>query len=707
MMNEFLSDPEIIGEFVTESREHLESLESKLLQLEENPEDDELLNAIFRTFHTIKGSSSFLGLVQITELSHKLENVLDKLRKGELRVSSEIIDLLFKGMDLLKSLIEDVASGEEEKLNKIIEYPSGKVSEFISNLQRIQEKKNQVKEEIESFKVKEKKDEEKEIFLKAVYQHLSTIEQCLQGLERDPSGSDFIENLFRAVHSLKSSLDYMKLTQVKLLVQKLEDVLQQIREKRISCSSRFLEGLKSGYQTLVQFIQSYEKDEIRDFDFQDVIEKIEKVFEKSEEKDLPDASIKKTIPRKEIVEKTIRVPEAKLDELMNLVGELVINRSTFYSIMRRIEEGEEVYKLSQEIKEAAQTMRRITTELQMTVTELHMHPIKTLFGRFPRLVRDLSREKGKKINLKISGEETRLDKMMIEKMTDPLIHLVRNAIDHGIETPEEREAKGKDPCGTVKLSALQEGESVIIQIEDDGRGMDPEFLREMAVKKGILTEERARLLSKKECLELIFLPGFSTATRITDLSGRGVGMDVVKDTVKKLNGEIEINTQLGKGTKFVIKLPLTLAITNVLLVETEKQFFAIPLSSIKETIKISRDDINYVFNEKVTVLRGKLLGVVDLRDLLNINTRTNSRKWFSIVVIQAEGKEVGLIVDKLHSQEEIVIKPLEGIVANTPGISGATILGDGKVIPILDAVKLIQMVAHRNFKAYQKSKKSY
>jgi len=691
-MNEFLSDPEIVGEFVTESREHLESLEPKLLQLEKNPEDQELLNAIFRTFHTIKGSSSFLGLVQITELSHKLENILDKLRKGELKVNSEIIDLLFKGMDLLRSLVEDVASGQEEKIKKITSYSLEEVNELICNLQKVQEKKKEVKERAENFREKEEPDKEKEIFLKAAYQHLSTIEECLQGLEKDPSNSDFIDGLFRAAHSLKSSSDYMKLTQVKLLAQKLEEILQKIRDNRIPVSSRLLEGFKSGYQVLVQFMQNYEKGKTRDFNFRDIIEKMEKFFEEDREKILPE-TLAKTISKdkKEIVEKTIRVPEAKLDKLMNLVGELVINRSTFYSIVHKIEEGREVSRLCQEIKEAAQTMRRITTELQMTVTELHMHPIKTLFGRFPRLVRDLSKEKGKKINLEISGEETRLDKMMIEKMADPIIHLVRNAIDHGIETPEERKAKGKNPCGTIKLSAFQEGENVIIQIEDDGRGMDPEFLREMAVKKGILSEEKAKLLSEKECLELIFLPGFSTATRVTDLSGRGVGMDVVKDTVKKLNGEVEINTRLGKGTRFTMTLPLTLAITNVLLVETGKQFFAIPLSSIRETVKVLEDEIKCVLNKKVITLRGKLLGVVDLRDLLNINIRTNSDRWFSIVVIQAEGKEVGLIVDKLHSQEEIVIKPLEGIVANTPGVAGATILGDGRVIPILDTTKLIQM----------------
>ena len=694
-MNEFLNDPAIIGEFIAEAREHLESLEPKLLQLEENPEDPELLNAIFRSFHTIKGSSSFLGLVQITELSHKLENVLDKLRKKELGVTPEIIDLIFKGIDILKSLIEDVASGEEEKIKKITSYNLKEVEDFISKIDKtIQKPKiEEIREKGQITPKNEKDEEEKQIFLTAAHQHLSTIRECLEGLEKNPSNFDLIDALFRAVHSLKSSSHYMGVLEVKTLTEKQEEILQNLRKNKLSVSGGLLESLRLGYNFLFEFMENFQKGEKKAFNLEDVIEKMKKALEEDKTKTSRKTPPKKSPLKKEIVEKTIRVPEAKLDSLMNLVGELVINRSTFYSIIQKLENGAEVSQISREIKEAAQTMRRITTELQMTVTELHMLPIKTLFGKFPRLVRDLSREKGKKINLEVSGEETQLDKMMIEKMGDPLIHLVRNAIDHGIEMPEEREAKGKPTYGTIKLSASQEGETVIIQVEDDGRGINSELLRKMAVKKGIINQEKARILDKRECLELIFLPGFSTASKVTDLSGRGVGMDVVKDVVKKLKGEIQIDTEPDRGTKFTIKLPLTLAIVNVLLIEAAGQTFALPLSSIKETVKISKKKINKVLKKEITLLRENILGIVNLKELLHLTDHNYRREEdrVPVVIIQGRGKNLGLIVDALHRQEEIVIKPLEGIATNIPGLAGATVLGDGRVILILDPGELIQM----------------
>ena len=694
-MNEFLNDPAIIGEFIAEAREHLESLEPKLLQLEENPEDPELLNAIFRSFHTIKGSSSFLSLVQITELSHKLENVLDKLRKKELGVTPEIIDLIFKGIDILKSLIEDVASGEEEKIKKITSYNLKEVEDFISKIDKtIQKPKiEEIREKGQITPKNEKDEEEKQIFLTAAHQHLSTIRECLEGLEKNPSNFDLIDALFRAVHSLKSSSHYMGVLEVKTLTEKQEEILQNLRKNKLSVSGGLLESLRLGYNFLFEFMENFQKGEKKAFNLEDVIEKMKKALEEDKTKTSRKTPPKKSPLKKEIVEKTIRVPEAKLDSLMNLVGELVINRSTFYSIIQKLENGAEVSQISREIKEAAQTMRRITTELQMTVTELHMLPIKTLFGKFPRLVRDLSREKGKKINLEVSGEETQLDKMMIEKMGDPLIHLVRNAIDHGIETPEERKAKGKPTYGTIKLSASQEGETVIIQVEDDGRGINSELLRKMAVKKGIINEEKARILDKRECLELIFLPGFSTASKVTDLSGRGVGMDVVKDVVKKLKGEIQIDTEPDRGTKFTIKLPLTLAIVNVLLIEAAGQTFALPLSSIKETVKISKKKINKVLKKEITLLRENILGIVNLKELLHLTDHNYRREEdrVPVVIIQGRGKNLGLIVDALHRQEEIVIKPLEGIATNIPGLAGATVLGDGRVILILDPGELIQM----------------
>ncbi|MCD6574370.1 chemotaxis protein CheA [Candidatus Aerophobetes bacterium] len=691
-MNEFLNDPAIVGEFIAESREHLESLEPRLLQLEENPEDSELLNSIFRTFHTIKGSSSFLGLIQLTETSHRLETVLDDLRKGKIKVTSEIIDLLFKGMDILKGFIEDIASGEEERINRICSYNLKEIQEFINKVEEVihPEGTKHIKEEKGVAKESSKySEEEKQIFLTAAEQHLTTIRECLEGLEKNSSDFHLIDAFFRAVHSLKSSSNYMKLSRIEILTKEQERVLQKIREEKRPISVELLNALKSGYEFLLQLINDFKENKESPFDLEKSIEQIKKAFESDGE--TSQKSSKRILPKREFVDKTIRVPESKLDSLMNLVGELVINRSSFYSILQKLENGKDPSKIKKEIKQAAQTMRRITTELQMTVTELHMLPIKSLFGKFPRLVRDLSREKSKKIELELSGEETQLDKMMIEKISDPLVHLIRNAIDHGIEFPEEREAKGKPSHGTIKLSASQEGEVVVIKISDDGRGMDPEVLKETAIKKGIITPERAKILSKRECLELIFLPGFSTAAKVTDLSGRGVGMDVVRNTIKELKGEVDIDTEPDRGTTFAIRLPLTLAIVNVLLIEAGGQMFALPLSSIKETVKIPGERIKKVFERKITLLREEILGIVDLRKLLKISTARDFQGLVPVVIVHGGGKNLGLIVDALHQQEEIVIKPLEGIVADIPGIAGATVLGDGKVIPILDPTELIQM----------------
>lgn len=693
-MNEFLDDPEIIGEFIAESRERLESLEPELLQLERTPADSELINAIFRTFHTIKGSSSFLGLTQITELSHKLENVLDKLRKKKIEVTAEIIDLLFKGMDIIKSLIENVANGEE-RTEKVTSTSLKEVEGFMERVDQSLRGSGgtQVKKETsaDSAEKKEDADQNKQIFLAAAYQHLSTIRECLEGLEESPSSSNFIDALFRAVHSLRNSSDYIGFSQIRELTERQEGILQQIRDSKSSVSSDLLNLLKETYGFLVELVEVFKKGEEEAVDIQKILERAKKVSIEKEKTEVDRTTSSKELPKKRIMKKTIRIPEAKLDILMNLASELIINRNTFFSISEKMENQRGPSQVPRELKAATQTMRRITAELQTTVTELHMLPMRTLFRGFPRLVRALSREKGKEIRLEMSGEEAQLDKMMIEKMGDPLIHLIRNAVDHGIDIPEEREAKGKPKYGTIKLSAFQEGEAVIIQIRDDGRGIDSELLRQIAIKKGLLDEKKAKSLNEQQCLQLIFLPGLSTAPRVTDISGRGVGMDVVKNTVESLKGEIEIHTELNKGTKFTIRLPLALVITDVLLVEISGQVFALPLNSIRETATISLNEINRVLKKKVISLRGNIEGIADLGELLHLSSHTRTADRIPIVIIEERGKSIGLIVDALCQQEEIVIKPPEGVIADTSGLAGVTVLGDGQVILILDPAEIIQM----------------
>ena len=697
-MNEFLEDPAILGEFISESNEHLESLEPKLLQLEKEPDNLELLNDIFRSFHTIKGASSFLSLTQITKLSHKLENVLDELRRGKLKVTSEIIDLLFGGVDLLKALFEDLSSGERKRMERLCADSLKEVDEFIEEVEK------KVKQ-VEPKKAKKKEDEafeeEKEVFLEAAQQHLRNMQECLAKIEEKGWSPELVNALFRVFHSLKSSSSYVGFEEIKKLAEKEEELLEKIRKEKISPSEELTSLLRSSYDMLTKLVDNIKDKGREEIDVGPLLKSIGGAVQGKEfepEKSLSTAEqplrVKKAekTPREKTVRGgTIRVEEAKLDLLMNLASELIINRAAFFAISEKLDSKYRIPEISRELRDAAQTMRRITTDLQVLATDLHMRPIKNLFNKFPRMVRDLSQERGKKINLKIFGEETRLDKMVIEEIGDPLIHLVRNAVDHGIETPEERRKKGKSPTGTIILSASQEGDKVVIKVEDDGRGMDPELIRRTAIEKGVITEDRARSLSRKECLELIFLPGFSTARKVTEISGRGVGMDVVKNNIKKLKGEIGIDTRIDVGTTFTIKLPLTLAIINVLLIGAGDQTFALPLSSIAETVEVSSTQIKAILKKQSIVLRGDILGIVKLSELLGLSNGRRENERTRIVVIQAEGKRIGLIVDELYRQEEIVIKPLGGCLPDIQGLAGATILGDGRVILILDPQQLIQL----------------
>ncbi|HHF53172.1 MAG TPA: chemotaxis protein CheA [candidate division WOR-3 bacterium] len=704
-MNEFLNDPAILGEFINESNEHLESLEPKLLQLEKEPNNLELLNDIFRCFHTIKGASSFLGLTQIINLSHKSENLLDSLRRGKLKATSEIIDLLFKGTDFLKALFEDLSSGDKKRMERVTSDSLREVEEFIS---KIEEKVKKPKKKAPSTSATST-EEEKETFLDAAQQHLRTMESCLAKVRQEGWNSELVNTLFRVIHSLKNSADYMGFDRIKNLAREEEGLLEKIKKKKISPSEELTSLFISSYNVFTKLIDNVKAEREEDIDISSLLNKIKQAAQGKELE--PQASLSTTEVRSELsrslekekvekgprshektlTEKTIRVEEAKLDLLMNLVSELIINRGAFFNISQKLNTEYKIPEVSAELKASAQMLRRISTDLQLLATDLHMRPIKNLFNKFPRLVRNLSQERGKKIALKISGEETKLDKMVIEEIGDPLIHLIRNAVDHGIETPEERIKKGKDPVGTINLSASQEGDSVVIKIEDDGRGMDFELIRQTAVEKGIIDEDRAKLLSERESLDLIFLPGFSTAKKVTDISGRGVGMDVVKSNIKKLKGEIDIETQIDIGTTFTIKLPLTLAIINALLIEECEQMFALPMDSIIEILEISSGQIKRILRKQSIVLRGNILGIVKLSDLLGIHGKERKDGQARIVVIQGNGKRIGLIVDELYKQEEIVIKPLEGCVDNIQGIAGATILGDGRVILILDTQELIQL----------------
>jgi two-component system chemotaxis sensor kinase CheA len=394
---------------------------------------------------------------------------------------------------------------------------------------------------------------------------------------------------------------------------------------------------------------------------------------------------------------TIRVDHEKLDHLMNLIGELIINRNRYTMLARRLE-GEtdvNVADVAQNLTETTYAMARISDDLQDTIMKVRMVPVSSVFSRFPRLVRDLSRKSGKEVELIMEGEETELDKSVVEVIGDPLVHLIRNAMDHGVEPEEDRIAKGKRPKGRVWLRAYHKGNSVAIEIEDDGKGIDPERMREVAVNKGIISPEEAKSLDDREAMELIFAPGFSSAETITDISGRGVGMDVVRTNIKNLKGSVSIQSEIGKGTRFILSLPLTLAIIDALMVNVSGETYAIPLDAVSETTKIEAERLTDVNNRKAVTLRGEVLGIVTLSELLGLEGTTEDDEVLSVVVIHDNDRRLGLVVDRLLERQEIVIKPLGEYLGDLRGISGATIMGDGSVVLILDPHEIYLMATSK------------
>lgn len=558
---------EIVEGFILETAEILERLDRDLTRLEGNPGDLELLNEIFRSAHTIKGTSSFLGFTQLTELAHKMEDVLNRLRHEGLRVTPEIMDVLLEAVDHIKVLLEGI-----------------KVREV------------------------------KEVDLCGIMGKLTHI------LEAEGEASE----------------KGLALTQVE--EPRAEEA---IREEAEPPGAKFL---------------------------------------KSRQKSAKDQS-----------EQTIRVDVERLDNLMNLIGELVLSRNRLAQLCSRMEEEYRGSGLMEQLNEVASRINFITSELQMAVMRTRMLPIGKVFNKFPRIVRDLVREKGKEVELVITGEDTELDKSVVDEINDPLVHLIRNAIDHGIEPPEERVRLGKPYKGTVKLYAYHEGSYIVIGIEDDGRGMDVEQIKRKAVEKGLVTRAEVARMGFQDALNLIFTPGFSTAEQITDVSGRGVGMDVVKTTLVRLNGMIEINTKLGVGSRIILKLPLTLAIIQGLLVEVGKELFIIPLASVLETTRITPDQVRTVNQQEVILLRDRPLPIIRLGDLFRLPFREDGHRWLYVVVVGLAEKQYGLVVNAIKGQEEAVIKPLGKCLDRAKGVAGATIMGNGRVRLILDIVELIEL----------------
>lgn len=583
----------IIEEFLVESDELVAKLDSDLVTLEKQPDNLDLLNEIFRSAHTIKGTSGFLGFNDLMSFTHVMEDVLNRLRKGEVKVEPETIDVLLESVDILKLILEDI----KESRDTGVDY-----APIVKKLRAI-EKGEIAAPSKPAKKAKSKKSGKKKA--SARKSRSNETEDDADEAEQDESES-------------------------------------------------------APTQETAEEHPSAEKQAARKREFFD----------------------------KKKAEQTIRVDVNRLDNLMDMVGELVLGRNFLMQLAGQVNQKWEGDEVAGSINQTATQINFITTEVQMAVMKMRMLPIGNVFNKFPRLVRDLSRDMSKKINLNVSGEETELDKTVIEEIGDPLVHLIRNSCDHGVETPEERTDAGKPESGNIWLSAGQEGSNIIIEIADDGRGIDPKIISRKAIEKGLASESDIANMSDTDIMQFIFAPGFSTAKQISDVSGRGVGMDVVRTNIEKLGGIIEIDSKVSKGTRITVKLPLTLAIIQGLLVKSGNDIVIIPLASVLETVKIDQKDIYSVNRQEVIKLRDAVLPIVDLNDVLGLlNPKSRERKPYVVVVGLAE-KRLGLIVNDLLGQEEVVIKTLGSYLGNTPGISGATILGDGRIRLIIDILGL-------------------
>ena len=582
-MESMAQDLELVKEFLNETTELLENLDNDLVSLETEPEDSELINRIFRAFHTIKGTSSFLGYDQLVELGHAAEDVLSLLRDGERIVTSDIMDILLNAIDKLKILVDQIRNDKIEAID---------LSNVLKELLKIKNGEIGIKNLAEKTSETESSPEE----------------------EKRPDGNRE-ENLKKSAPEKKERGDRFK-----------------------------------GVET-----------------------------------------------------STIRVDVERLDGLMNLVGELVLERNRLLQVNREFRVTQDWQDYEEKVADTTEKVNFITAELQLSVLKMRMVPIDRLFKKYPRLMRDIARDKNKKVELVISGGETELDKTVIDQVGDPIVHLMRNAIDHGVEPPEERQRMGKPRTGKIELSASQEGNHIIISVKDDGRGLDIEKIKQKALEKKMATEAQLKGMSDNDAMQLIFEPGFSTVDKVSDLSGRGVGMDVVRNNIRNLNGIIDMRSNFGRGTEVILKLPLTLAVIQALMVGVGREIYAVPLTSVIETIRIDTKEIQTIDHREVIRHRDSVIPVLFLKRIFNVandsDDVSDGKSIKYVVLIAIAEKRYGLIVDHLLGQEEVVIKSLGEYLGNVPGVAGGTITGDGLVRLILDTANVAEIAKEKYYSA--------
>ncbi|AXK56362.1 chemotaxis protein CheA [Pseudomonas protegens] len=753
----FGADEEILQDFLVEAGEILEQLSEQLVELESRPDDADLLNAIFRGFHTVKGGAGFLQLNELVECCHIAENVFDILRKGERRVDSELMDVVLEALDAVNGMFSQVRERTEI---------TAATPELLAALARLAEPAGAepaapAVEEVAEVAVEPEPeaeapsgditDNEFELLLDSLNAAKADAEAAPAAApvaEAAPASDEITDAEFESLLDQLHGKGQFAPDAVapaappaaagaaaagdEITDDEFEALLDQLHGKGNFAVDALESAVAAAPAAPAPSAAAAGSDLITDHEFESLLDELhgKGKFSEAPGAAKPAAAVaaapaaatstavakpvaKKPEAKAEAAkpaaaaapaparaaaappaekpaseaETTVRVDTARLDEIMNMVGELVLVRNRLVRL--GLNSGDEA------MSKAVSNLDVVTADLQTAVMKTRMQPIKKVFGRFPRLVRDLARQLKKEINLELVGEETDLDKNLVEALADPLVHLVRNAVDHGIESPEEREASGKARGGKVVLAAEQEGDHILLSISDDGKGMDPNVLRAIAVKRGVMDKDAADRLSDTECYNLIFAPGFSTKTEISDVSGRGVGMDVVKTKISQLNGSINIYSTKGQGSKIVIKVPLTLAIMPTLMVMLGNQAFAFPLVNVNEIFHLDLSRTNVVDGQEVVIVRDKALPLFYLKRWLVSSAAHEEQREGHVVILSVGTQRIGFVVDQLVGQEEVVIKPLGKMLQGTPGMSGATITGDGRIALILDVPSMLKRYAAR------------
>ena len=685
--------------FLEESREHLDSLDDGLMTLEKDPSELSVLNDIFRNAHTLKGMSATMGYNKIAELTHDMENILDLLRNEKIAVTEEIVDTLLKCKDALEQMVESIGEGGPEDVVDVSQ-EAAKLKALVSG--------GAAPEAAPAAAAAPAAQAEPADVAVTAIDYSDTDKDVIKKAQDSGLRAFHITVTLAESCILKSARSYMVMNALDQLGDVIKSVppaedLEQEKFEHFFDVVAISDAEPKAIEEALTAISEVEKVAIVD-----VADELKKAAAAPAPESpaasavpapakadvpapvtpkLPSKAESKAAPVKAPEKKlkggqSVRVDIDKLDTLLNLVGELVINKV-------RLEQIGITHRLT-ELTETLEQMDRVTTDLQTVVMKVRMVPVGQVFNRFPRMVRDITKELNKEINLTIQGEETELDRTVIDEIGDPLMHLLRNSLDHGVEMPDEREAKGKPRTGEVGLIARHEGNNVVIMVTDDGKGIDADVIRRKAVEKGMVSQDEADSLSDQDAVRLIFLPGFSTAEKITDISGRGVGMDVVRSKIESLGGHVDVETKIDEGSVFKIKLPLTLAIIQALLVKVAKEMYAIPLGSIDSTINITQEDIKTVQNKEVIVLRGQIIPIIRLGNVLNVPRDGDAEDDdIFVVVVHIGERKAGIVVDHLIGQQEIVIKTLGKLLTGLKVISGATVLGDGRVALILDVSALM------------------